>query len=165
MITNYFRKKILISDIINVLKIDYGFNSYPNLSFKYLLEDNVLRLTLPSKEQYLLSRLCSETIITYNYTNSNVYISNDYLKISTNKKLLKHLRKCFIFLKERDKFNNHISEQREKMSKYIVENNKRNNKKDSIINNILYHFSLESGNDYTDCSSDHHDVNHNYEND
>lgn len=165
MIISYLKKKLLISDIINVLKIDYGFNSYPHLSFKYILEDNILKLTLPSRHQYLLSRLHSETIITYNNINSDIYISNDYLKISTNKKLLRHLRKCFIFLQERNEFNNRMSEEREKMSKYIVENNKRNNKKDSIINNILYHFSLDSGSENSDCSSDHHDANHNYEHD
>lgn len=162
---NYIKNRLLISDIIDILKIDYGLNSYPSLVFEYTLNNKLLILKLPSKDQYLLSRLKKEMTITYNHLNESVLMSDESLNISSNKRLLRHLKKCFKFLQKREEFNNSILELHKKMSKYIVNNkNTKNNKKESIIENLLFYISSDSDSSHVDdYSSSHNDTSHHHD--
>lgn len=164
---NYFNRKHLMNHIIHILRIDYGMHTYPDLSFKYTLDDNVLTLVLPSKDQYIFSPFKEDLTITYNKVTETIQLSNDDFNLASDKSLLKHLRKCFTFLEKRNEFNDKVYSDRLKMSQYIDPRHRndssgKRNKDGSIYRDFLYAGSdVSNDSSGNDSSNDHHNNNHN----
>ena len=161
---NYLRRRFFVSDMIDMLKLDYGFNSHPALAFKYHLMGNILTLTLPSKHQYLLSTLNEEVILTYNNRTQAVSFHKGITGVEKNRRLIRHLKNCFIFLEKREVFNREVSELSRKMSEVVERHQKRQKRKskskDSAFSYIMHH-ALSCADDGGSHNSDsHHSHNH-----
>lgn len=156
---NYLRRRFFVSDLIDMLKLDYGLNSHPTLAFKYDLKGNILTLTLPSKHQYLLSRLNEEVVLTYDNCTQAVSFHKGITGVEKNRQLIRHLKNCFIFLEKREAFNREVSELSRKMSE-MVERHQKHHKsksrgKDNVLGYIMHH-ALGCSDD-----GDGHSHNHN----
>jgi hypothetical protein len=123
-LSTYFNRKNMLLDIQLMLKIpdNERMNRYPNLCYEYKIDDNVLKLILPSIETYLFSRLTEVLIITYDKTTREISFSNNQYDIITSgdcTKLRKILDIVYEDLTERDAFKKFISEERERMAKFV----------------------------------------------
>ena len=163
---NYLRRRFFVSDMIDMLKLDYGFNSHPALAFKYHLMGNILTLTLPSKHQYLLSRLNEEVILTYNNLTQAVSFHKGIKGVEKNRRLIRHLKNCFILLEKREAFNREVSELSRKMSE-IVERHQKHHKsksrsKDNILGYIMHHTlgCSDDGDGHSHNIDSHHSHHH-----
>jgi hypothetical protein len=164
---NYFKKKHILNHILNILRIDYGMNIYPNLTFNYTLDDNVLTLVLPSKDQYIFSPFEEELTITYDRLTEKVKFSADKFDVAGDSGLLRHLRKCVNFLEKRNEFHTMIYNERQKMAQYIDPKhrqggNAKRDKDGNVYSDFVYAASDDSSNSGGhDSSHDHHSNHHN----
>ncbi|MDI6976064.1 hypothetical protein [Serratia sp. Se-RSBMAAmG] len=140
---NYLRRRFFVSDLIDMLKLDYGLNSHPSLAFKYHLMGNILTLTLPSKHQYLLSRLDEEVVLNYDNGTQAVSFNKGITGVEKNGRLIRHLKNCFIFLEKREAFNREVSELSQKMSEMVERHQKhhksKSRSKDNVLGYIMHH--------------------------
>lgn len=159
----YLKRRFFVSDIIDILKLDYGLNSHPTLAFKYNLTGNILTLILPSKQQYLLSRLNDDVVVTYNNSTKAVSFNKGVKGVENNGRLIRHLRKCFIFLEKREAFNREVSELSQKMSEMVERHQKhqrrKSKNKDSVFSYIIHH-ALDCSDDGSSHNSDSHHSHH-----
>lgn len=162
----YLKRRFFVSDLIDMLKLDYGLNSYPTLAFKYHLMGNILTLTLPSKHQYLLSRLNEEVILTYDNSTKAVSFDKGITGVEKNRRLIRHLKNCFIFLEKREAFNREVSELSRKMSE-IVERHQKHHKsksrsKDNVLSYIMHHAigCSDDGGSHSHNTESHHSHHH-----
>lgn len=162
----YLKRRFFVSDLIDMLKLDYGLNSHPTLAFKYHLMGNILTLTLPSKHQYLLSRLNEDVILTYNNGTQAVSFHKGITGVEKNGRLIRHLKKCFIFLEKRETFNREMSELSKKMSGMVERHRKRERRKskseDSVFSYIMHHALScnDDGDSHSHNSDSHHSHGH-----
>lgn len=162
----YLKRRFFVSDMIDMLKLDYGFNSHPALAFKYHLMGNILTLTLPSKHQYLLSRLNEEVILTYDNSTKAVSFDKGITGVEKNRRLIKHLKNCFIFLEKREAFNREVSELSRKMSKMVERHQKhqkrKSKSKDSVFGYIIHHAlsCSDDGGSHDHNTDSHHSHHH-----
>lgn len=162
---NYFNKKHTLTHILYLLRIDYGMNNYPNLTFKYTLTDNILTLELPSKAEYLFSPFESPLTIVYNKTTENIIVTPDDFNVAEDKCLKKHLVKVFKFVEKRDEFTTMVYEDRKRMAHLIDprHRNGRNGKRNedgSVERDFVYAASDDSSDDSGHISNDHHSSHH-----
>jgi len=162
----YLKRRFFVSDMIDMLKLDYGFNSHPSLAFKYELTGSILTLTLPSKQQYLLSRLNDEVVVTYDNTTKAVSFNKCVKGVENNGRLIRHLRKCFIFLEKRDAFNREVSDLSQKMSQMVERHQKHHKRKskskDSVFGYIMHHAlsCSDDGESHSHNTDSHHSHGH-----
>lgn len=162
----YLKRRFFVSDMIDMLKLDYGFNSHPALAFKYHLMGNILTLTLPSKHQYLLSRLNEEVILTYDNSTKAVSFDKGITGVEKNRRLIRHLKNCFIFLEKREAFNREVSELSRKMSKMVERHQKyqkrKSKSKDSVFGYIIHHAlsCADDGGSHGHNTDSHHSHHH-----
>lgn len=162
----YLKRRFFVSDMIDMLKLDYGLNSHPTLAFKYHLMGNMLTLTLPSKHQYLLSRLDEEVILTYNDRTQAVSFHKGITGVEKNGRLIRHLKNCFIFLEKREAFNREVSELSQKMSEMVERHQKhqkrKSKSKDSVFGYIINHAlsCADDGGSHSHNIDSHHSHHH-----
>lgn len=162
----YLKRRFFVSDLIDMLKLDYGLNSHPTLAFKYHLMGNMLTLTLPSKHQYLLSRLDEEVILTYNNRTQAVSFHKGITGVEKNGRLIRHLKNCFIFLEKREAFNREVSELSQKMSEMVERHQKhqkrKSKSKDSVFGYIINHAlsCADDGGSHSHNTDSHHSHHH-----
>jgi len=164
---NYFKRVTEINRFLFLLRIDHGMDRYPTLSFKYTLDENLLTIELPSSQQYMLSFLDEPTTITFDVVSQKVTITPDPYGIANSSKLSRHLKKCVIFLKERNDFINAVYSERNKMAKYIDPYHKRGghktkDKDGNVYTDFIYASADVSSSDDSSSGSshDHHSSNH-----
>lgn len=162
---DYFNKKQHLTQILRLLKIDYGMDSYPSLTFEYTLNDDQLTLVLPSKDEYLLSPFEKPLTIIYNKTKGRIALIPDEFKVSDDSGLRKHLSNVFEFIIKRNEFTAKVQEDRKRMAQFIDprHQNGRNRKRNadgSVERDFMYAASDDSSDDTGHRSNDHHSSSH-----
>lgn len=162
---NYFNKKQQLAHILRLLKIDYGMDIYPSLTFEYTLDNNLLTLVLPSKDEYLFSPFEKPLTIIYDKTKNSIVLTPDEFKVADDSVLRKHLSNVFEFISKRNEFAIKVKEDRKRMAQFVDprHRNGRNGKRNadgSVERDFVYAASDDSSDDSGHSSNDHHSSHH-----
>lgn len=153
---NYFKRQHALIHILHILRIDYGMNTYPHLTFKHTLDDDLLTLELPSINEYTLSPFEEKVTIIFNKKTEEIKVFPELYGVEKKRKLRNHLRKCVKYLQKRDDFTMMVHEERKKMAKLIDPRHRTNRHGRKNEDYGFYREPMHAAADDSDSSDSHH---------